>query len=183
MTGGRASTVLVSAVLAVAFGVVDGVLWSGENSTAFWLDNISSCYLLLAFLAGWAITARQAPVWTGPICGLMVTVSALAGFYGWQMHHLSLSTSGVQTGLLRYGAGGVVSGPVFGFLGALWARRRAWYAIATVGVAFLVEPLAWKVHDGFQLMPADVQSVEFTVGSLILILGAISIRCRTATVP
>lgn len=176
----RSSIVLLAASLAVAFGVVDGILWSGENQTSFWLGNISSTYLLLGFLAGWVVPARQAPVWTGLICGLVVTFLALAGFYGWQLHHLSLSSSGVHTGLLGYGAGGVLSGPVFGLLGSLWARRRSWYAIAVVGVAFLLEPLAWKLRYGFQLMPADVQRVEFTVGSMILIVGAISVHRRAA---
>lgn len=178
MTRNVSLTVLASCVLAGIFGMLEGLLWSGQSPVSFWLGNISSTYLLLAFLAGWAVAARRAPGWVGPVCGLLVTVVALAAFYGWELHNLSLSGAGVRSGFLRYGAGGIVSGPLFGLLGSLWARHRAWYAIGAVGAAFLLEPLAWRVRSGVQLMPADVRHLEFATGLALLALGLIAIARR-----
>jgi hypothetical protein len=164
---------------AACFGLVDGVLWSSASQNAYGLGNISATYLLLAFLAGWAVAARRAPLWACAASGLAVTCVALGAFYGWQVHHLTISSFGTYAGLRRYGTGGVVTGPVFGALGAAWSRRRAWWAVCTVGLAFMLEPVAWRAYEGFQLIPADVRHGELAVGT-VLIAGGVVAALRRA---
>jgi hypothetical protein len=136
---------------AFAFGIVAGLLagQSGDGRALVSqvrgeLGTMSAPWVLLAWWAG----SRAARVWSGAVLGLVATLVALVGFY-------------VVSGLVEPMGGptvlhdvaswmwanrvwfeaGVVSGPVFGALGAWWARRRAPGALVVAGALLAGEPL------------------------------------------
>jgi hypothetical protein len=82
---------------AAAFGLIDGTLWSRTSTTASGVGNLSSTCLPLAFLAGWAVAARRAPLWLAAAIGVAATVVALGAFYGGQLHHVSISSDGAHS--------------------------------------------------------------------------------------
>src|SRR5207247_10542018 len=93
------------------------------------------------FIAG--IRSRRAA--SGALLGLLATMSALLGFY-------VLTTFVVDTGFGHelwgnriYLASGVLSGPLFGALGAWWGRSRSIRASVIAGALLIGEPIVFAV--------------------------------------
>src|SRR2546429_2476031 len=87
------------------------------------LGNVSTPWLLVPFLAG----ARSRKAGPGALLGLAATMSALFGFYVLTSLLVDLGNHGIVQDLGReleanriYLASGLLSGPLFGALGAWW---------------------------------------------------------------
>lgn len=108
------------------------------------LGNLSMPWVLLAFVAG----TRFAKLRSGVLVGFAATMVALTGFYVYSSIVQDLGGHGF-VGDLRleltanrgYLEGGVVTGPLFGALGAWWQSRRRLSASVVAGVLLMAEPL------------------------------------------
>jgi hypothetical protein len=143
MTVGRKVGAVI--VAAATFGALAALVKGQGGGVRDALGNISAPWLLLAFLAGtvWP-RARVAA-----LCGLGATLIALAAFYAAESVILDLGPHSWIVDLQLTFRGGhayfveaVLSGPIFGALGGIWARRRSVLAAAAIILAFVGEPLA-----------------------------------------
>ena len=139
---------------AFAFGVLaawakgqntDGVAQVSQLRNAF--GNLSTPWLLVAFFAG----LQWSRLRDGAVVGLAATLCALAGFYLLSTLVENLGGHGFL-GDLRlelssnraYFEGGVITGPIFGALGAWQSQRRRRSTARTsllVGGLLIAEPL------------------------------------------
>jgi hypothetical protein len=142
------SRVLLIVLAATAFGVAMSVLKGNDVGIRDDIGNLSAPWLLLPFFAGAAMRGRGL---AGAAVGLAATYAALMAFYVANAFVLDLGPHSLLVDLrLTVGATGywfprgLVSGPVFGALGALW-RRRGYSTLAAVAVILLLdaEPLFW----------------------------------------
>jgi hypothetical protein len=154
-----AKRVLSGLLLVAAFGVAAGVFKGNETGVRGGIGNLSAPWLLVGLLP--ALGCRTVP--RGALVGLLSTLAGLAGFYaaltailaGHLGGHGYLPEFRVETGANRiYFVAGMVSGPLFGAVGA-WVGRRhpqsVWLLVgALVGSEILVVALA----QGHQLLPA-----------------------------
>ncbi len=110
---------------AFAFGVLAAVIKGpgGAHSAAeirSAVGNLSAPWLLVGFVAGTAVSRLR----SGALAGLAATMVALTGFYAVNalMHGSGLAFElSANRGYLQ---GGVITGIVFGALGAWWRQRR-----------------------------------------------------------
>jgi hypothetical protein len=142
--------VLVFAVLVgFAFGAGDQYLGSVVTlgSWAAAASLLSAPWLVLPFAFGCTQRGARRAV----LAGLLTTLAALAGYWAvlsspLEGAHLSLrgleGWLGSNTWIV---VGGLVTGPLFGFLGQRWRTRRAWLSAALVAGALCLEPLAERV--------------------------------------
>ena len=152
----RPSAARLAAVLlgAFAFGVLaawakgqntDGVAQVSQLRNA--LGNLSTPWLLVAFFAG----LQWSRLRDGAVVGLAATLCALAGFYLLSTLVENLGGHGFLgdlrlelSGNRAYFEGGVITGPIFGALGALlsqWRRRPTARTSLLVGGLLIAEPL------------------------------------------
>ena len=72
--------------------------------------------------------------------------------------------------------GGLVTGPLFGFLGQRWRTTRSWLSAALVAGVLCLEPLA-RFAVGRLDPPRDVWMIEVVIGAALaayfLIAGAV----------
>src|SRR5881275_146458 len=108
------------------------------------LGNVSTPWLLVPFLAG----ARSRKAGPGALLGLAATMSALFGFYVLTSLLVDLGNHGIVQDLGReleanriYLASGLLSGPLFGALGAWWRRSRSLGASVVAGTLLVGEPI------------------------------------------
>lgn len=77
---------------------------------------------------------------------------------------------------------GVVTGPLFGWLGYLWRTSRSWLSAVTVVVAFCGEPLVrWLVRQ--PIPAAGVAAVEVMLGLAVATYFAMKRRAWLAVRP
>ena len=146
---------LVAVLLgAFAFGVL--AAWAkGQNTGGVAhvsqvrsaLGNLSTPWLLVAFFAGMQWTRLR----DGAVVGLAATLFALAGFYLLSTLVENLGGHGFLgdlrlelSGNRAYFEGGVITGPIFGALGAWqsqWRRRPTARTSLLVGALLIAEPL------------------------------------------
>jgi hypothetical protein len=178
---------LAIALAAAAFGVAMSILKGNDIGIRDDVGNLSAPWLLLPFAAG---TAAGRRVLVGAVVGLLATVVALLAFYVANAFVLDLGPHSIVNDLrltvspsdywVRLG---LVSGPVFGALGALW-RRRGYPSVGLAVVLLLVaEPLFWEAADRthalprFAFQPSLAASVsEAGVGVLAFSLTALAVR-------
>jgi hypothetical protein len=108
------------------------------------VGNLSTPWLLVPFFAGTQCRRLR----RGALLGLAATLCALAGFYLLNTLVENLGGHGFLgdlrlelVGNRAYFEGGVVTGPIFGALGAWWCRSRAARASLLVGALLMAEPL------------------------------------------
>ena len=161
-----------------------------DDVSTFWIGNFSSPWAVLAFGAGWAQRGRLWAV----VTAVVAEIACVAGFYSRLLFldpaHLGLSPAtaplesfsvGLSGWLVFVGPWmllGVGAGVVYGLLGASWARSRTLLAAVTLGLPFLVEPLAWPIYVGFVKGPAIIWIAEVGVGATII---ALAFRSRRST--
>jgi Family of unknown function (DUF6518) len=173
------------------------------------VGNLSTPWLLVAFVAG----STASGLWRGAVFGLAATMAALLGFYLLTSMFINVGGLDFPRNIPRelfvnrvYLEGGLLTGSLFGALGAWWSHRRSIAASVLVGAAMMCEPLLLavigrfssgvlqsgslplfvRIVPGFGIsgdLPAiqlGVYATEFVVGLAILILGIR--RARTARV-
>lgn len=158
---------LVAALLVgPVFGAGDQYLGS-QVTLGSWTaaaSLLSAPWLVLAFALG----CTQLRVWRAVGVGLLVTMSALAGYFVMlasplEGARLSLPALSAWLSSSRWVVvGGLVTGPVFGFLGQRWRTRRAWLSAALVAGALCLEPLSERVTNG--PWSGIVSLLEFAAG-------------------
>ena len=149
----RSFAVRLGAVLlaAFAFGVL--AAWAkGQNTGGVAqvsqvrsaLGNLSTPWLLVAFFAG----MQSSRLRDGAVVGLAATLCALAGFYLLSTLVENLGGHGFLgdlrlelSGNRAYFEGGVITGPIFGALGAWWRRRPTARTSLLAGGLLIAEPL------------------------------------------
>ncbi len=136
------------------FGLADSYLPAPRAIGVFWIGNISSFWVVLPFLAGWA---QRSWGWAA-ITGALAAQAAIVGFYLEPDLHLAVGF--VIPWLLIAGS----VGPAYGLLGALWGRSRALIAGIAIGLPFVVEPLLWWGRYGHLPRPFPVWIVEAMLG-------------------
>jgi hypothetical protein len=131
------------AVAALAFGATIAAIKGQDVGFRDALGNMSAPWVLVPFIAG----ARVRSLWRGALLGLAVTLLALLGFYLAEAAILDLGPHPWWVDLQLtvkwniYDSWGIVSGLLYGALGALWSARRSPLAGAAVGLAFIAEPM------------------------------------------
>jgi hypothetical protein len=59
-------------------------------------------------------------------------------------------------------------GAVYGLLGRWWGQSRSLVADAAIALPFFLEPVAWRIYDGFLKGPLVVWLIEIAVGAALL---------------
>jgi hypothetical protein len=128
----------------LAFGVLVAAVKGQQSGVRDALGNTSAPWVVVPFLAG----ARYRRLWQGALGGLAATLAAFLGFYLAEAAILDLGAHPWYADLqLTLGSGrvyetwGLLSGSIYGALGALWASRALLVAPIAVGLAFICEPL------------------------------------------
>jgi len=114
------------------------------------LGNISAPWLALSFVAG----AGYARIRLGALVGLVAALIALAVFYMGESFVLDLGRHSwivdlqlsVRAGRV-YFVQALLSGPIFGALGALWAKTRARVFAVAVALLFVFEPVVVWLYE------------------------------------
>jgi len=176
---------LVVTLIGLAFGAADQYLGSRSIVLGPWASTaaqMSAPWLLLAFSVG--ITQQRAR--RAAVLGLVVTASALFGYFAmtyspveiriWTFHRFTSGMVAVTTTGYNpaYIAAGLVTGPVFGWLGHRWRVRRSLISAALVAGALCLEPLARWVT-GQLWPPAPVWTVEVALGAVVAAVFAYAI--------
>jgi Family of unknown function (DUF6518) len=140
-------TVLVGAA---CFGLLMAAIKGQGADARDAFGNLSAPWLLLSFVAG----ACAARIRVAALVGLAAALTALAAFYIGESVILDLGRHSWITDLnLTMRAGriyfvqAVVSGPLLGGLGGVWAKRRSALVAAAVALLFAFEPLTVWLYE------------------------------------
>jgi hypothetical protein len=156
-----AKRVVFGLVVATAFGVAAGVFKGNETGLRAGIGNLSAPWLLVAVVP--ALRCRTLP--RGALMGLSSTLLALAGFYAVLTVILAgqlggrgfLAESLVEVRANRvYLLAGVVTGPLFGAVGAWIGRHHPRSVRLLVGFVLAGEALAVALLHGHQVLPAPL---------------------------
>ena len=116
------------------------------------LGNLSTPWLLVAFVAG---TTASRLRW-GALYGAAATAAALSGFYLLSTLVQDLGDHGFagDFGLMLsanrgYLEAGIITGPLFGSLGAWWHQSRMLHASIVAGALLMAEPLVLILLSAF----------------------------------
>ena len=146
------------------FGILDASVYELDSGWAFWLANLVSLWLLMPFVFG---TGFRKPL-VSALLGLATTQVALLAFYLW-LANFQISGMPFQWLFMsNYVAAGLVTGPLFGWMGGLWATRRWSAAGLILAAAFLIEPFAWRIYLG-RWQPVFLLSVAEVVAGVIMV--------------
>jgi hypothetical protein len=187
--GDRAGRMVPSVFVVFAgaiFGGVDQYLGTTHVlvHTGDWaatVSNMSAPWLIVPFVAGLTQQTRRRAV----TFGFVVTFAALAGYWAMTLSPMEGVPLNQVIGLVApllsaqrlWIAGGIFSGPLFGFLG-YWSRiSSTWIGPAIVAGALCLEPAAWasvgKLSGSCAAWTAEVEvgvaaavAVTVTKGSL-----------------
>jgi hypothetical protein len=132
------------------------------------LGNLSTPWLLVACFAGAQCSRPRA----GALLGLLASVAALIAFYVVTTPLIDLGGSSFLENLRLelsanrgYFEGGLITGPIFGALGAWWRTTRSYRASILVGALLIGEPLVLAamgvVHRGVAPEPGGSVPVLF----------------------
>jgi hypothetical protein len=189
----RAWVLLVLSALAGSLlGLFMASLPAPSDTGTFWVGNFSAPWAALAFAAGWAQRSR---IWAA-IGAAAAEVAIVVGFYGLGLVDSLADPRKVlgpapYPGLLpfietavanwlRFAGPWVVlaigAGVIYGLVGRWWGQSRSILAGGAIALPFIVEPVAWRVYDGFLKGPFVVWFVELAVG--ITLLGWVLVARR-----
>lgn len=183
------ATLLRRCLLLVAFTVGAGLFGraislipSPHEVTMFWVSNLSSPWLVLAFLAG---RSQQSRLWAAGT-GALADVASIVGFYG-QFLFIDANPEGPLSRAtpvvfrLEYNLSGwlhfvapwvlaaIVTGAAYGILGHWWGQRRSIVAGALVALPFIAEPWLWRIYLGFYKDPLILWVAEVAIGVALLV--------------
>jgi hypothetical protein len=186
---------VLSALAGALFGVFMESLPGTSDTGTFWVGNFAAPWAVFAFGAGWAQRSR---LWAA-IGGMATEVAIVAGFYAYVLVGPFVNPSMrlypapdpglpfIETVLSQWLWGpiaawlvpAIVAGVVYGLLGRWWGRSRSIVAGVAIALPFFVEPVWWRVYDGFLKGPLVVWFVEIAVG--IALLGWVLVARRPLT--
>jgi hypothetical protein len=186
---------VLSALAGALLGLFMSSLPAPSDVGTFWVGNFSAPWAILAFGAGWAQRSR---LWAA-IGGVAAEVAIVVGFYGQFLvgdfaDPRKILGPAPYPGLLPFIetalsqwlwfiAPWVVlaigAGAIYGLLGRWWGQSRSIVAGVAIALPFFVEPVAWRVYDGFVRGPLVVWFVEIAVG--ITLLGWVFVARRQLT--
>jgi len=166
--------VLAAVVIGFAFGGADQYLGS-LVSLGPWASTasvVSAPWLVLPFLFGATQTHRRKAM----LLGLTAVASALAGYFALTISPLeSVPLSHFPSDLIHLAraqlpniGGGLVTAPLFGFLGQRWRTERSWLSAAAVAAAVCLEPLA-RLVVGRLWSPDGVWLIEIVLGGTLAV--------------
>lgn len=175
----RVSVFFVGIVVGFALGAADQYLGS-RVTLGLWAATVSGAsapWLVVPFAFGCSqVHPRRAM-----LLGLVVTMAALAGYFTlmWSpLEGVALSQSLPELPtLLRSQSvnilGGLVAGPLFGFLGQRWRANRSWASAALLAGSLCLEPLArWLA--GQLPPPAFVWKIEVVSGAALALFFVVA---------
>jgi len=178
-------------VVGLLFGAGDQYLGS-LDTRGLWTVSVSllsAPWLVFPFLFGCSQlrASRAAQV------GLVATVAALSGYFlmimgpfeGGQWNFGLREVHGLFASNMQNIFGGLLTGPLYGFLGQRWRTRRAWMSAALVAGALCLEPLAQRLAGKSYPSESVVWTVEVAVGiamAAYFYLSGSAYRKRSATV-
>jgi Family of unknown function (DUF6518) len=142
-----AALVVAGAVFGISISVIKGN-HAGVRDT---IGNVSAPWLLLPFVS--SAVAGRTKLAVGAAVGLTVSITAILGFYVSNAAVLDLGPHpwlvdlrlAVEGGRM-YVALALLSGPMFGALGASWQRRRPLALGIAVASLLVFEPVAWLLY-------------------------------------
>jgi hypothetical protein len=175
---------VLSALAGALLGLFMSSLPAPSDVGTFWVGNFSAPWAVLAFGAGWAQRSRLWAV----LGGVAAEVACVAGFYAQSLvvefaDPRRLLGGDPYPGLLPFTETAVArwlsfagpwmilaigAGVVYGLLGRWWGQSRSIVAGVAIALPFMVEPVAWRVYDGFFRGPFVVWLVEIAVGTTLL---------------
>lgn len=208
--GRGAVTVIAALTAAFAFGAADQYLGALSSPALTAVSGMSATWLLVPFLAGaWQVSRLRAALtglaatWLAVLAYVLMTVSPMegthlgsrpAGFFGsWTQltPHLFLTTLASQG---PWFAGGLIAGPLYGWLGYRWRAHRAKSAALLAALPVALEPAArWLCsHAGLGQVgglsfdwpsPGTAVTAELVEVALGLILTAYVVTAKIARTP
>jgi hypothetical protein len=171
-------------VLAAGFGATDQYLGSRGFVLGPWATQaslLSAPWLLVAFAAGWSQPRTRPAI----VLGLAATFAALAGYWAMTLSPVegaAVTARGVRGLLMSQSAliaGGLVTGPLFGWLGHRWRVHRDSRSALAAALAVCCEPLA-HAADGASVGFGGVWAAEVAAGLALVAYVAVA-SGRTAT--
>ncbi len=184
--------------LALAFGVAMGAVKGNDAGLRAGIGNLSAPWLLVAFLPG----LHSGTLLRGCLMGLANTLAALAGFYATLAVALAGHLGGggyiaelaVEVAANRvYFVAGVMSGPLFGALGAWLGTRHANWTWRVVGFIVAGEIFVVALVQGHPLAPAPLYFawgvsdwrpyIAESVLGVVIVIAALFHRRLRALVP
>jgi hypothetical protein len=181
----------LAAVIGLAFGAGDQYLgtlsWLGPWTST--VAQVSAPWLILPFLVGMTESRPRRAM----ALGLTATVAGLLGYFAmtyspmeihpWSLQRFVSGVAAVASSGYNpaYILGGIVTAPLFGWLGQRWRTRRDLAAAALVVAALCLEPLARVVTGQIPYQARIVWPIEIAVGVLIGGMFMMLPRRRPAT--
>jgi hypothetical protein len=164
---------LVAAIVGLVFGAVDQYLGTIRFGPWAWtVSGMSAPWLVLPFVVGMTQDRSRRAM----AVGLVVTLAALVGYFA--MTYSPMEGTPIDEFLPGFWTiastgynplwilGGIVTGPLFGFLGHRWRVERWWVSAALVAGALCLEPLARGVTGRLSPQPF-VWGVEVALGAVV----------------
>jgi uncharacterized membrane protein (UPF0136 family) len=164
---------VVAAIVGLLFGAVDQYLGTIRFGPWAWtVSGMSAPWLVLPLAVGMTQDRDR----RAAALGLVVTLSALVGYFAMTYSPMeSVPIDQFLPGFVRIATtgynplwilGGIVTGPLFGFLGHRWRVARSWVSAALVAGALCLEPLARAVTGRLSPQPF-VWGVEVALGAIV----------------
>jgi hypothetical protein len=174
-------TYAVAIVAGLLFGAADQFLGTLHFGPWGWtVSGMSAPWLILPFLAGMTQERRRRAM----ALGLAMTMAALAGYFAMSNSPMegapldrfwSRVVTMVTTGYNPlWIMAGIVTGPLYGFLGHRWRVARSWISAVLVACALCLEPLARKSAGTLWGSPL-VWGAEAAIGTVVALSFAFMI--------
>ena len=164
--------VIFAFVVGLVFGAADQYLGSLRPMLVLgtWtipVSQMSALWLIVPFLVG----SRERSPRRAMVAGLVATAAGLVGYAlmtaspveNVPMHRAPAAVGAWAAANLAVIVGGLVTGPLFGYLGHRWRVARSWAGVALLAGCLLFEPLA-RVFAGHLLAPTWIWVVESALG-------------------
>jgi hypothetical protein len=168
---------LVAIVVGFVFGGADQYLGSivSLGPWAVSVSGMSAPWLVLPFVFG----CTQERASRAALVGAVATGSALTGYFVMTLSPIEgVSLSGIN--FIDFArsqeaniVGGVVTGPLFGWLGWRWRSERSWLSAVLVAGALCLEPIA-RLAVGRLGSPSLVWIAEVAIGISLAAYFAVS---------
>jgi hypothetical protein len=176
---------VIAVVAGLVFGAADQYLGTIRFGPWAWaVSGMSAPWLVLPFAVGMTQERRRRAM----ALGLVATLAALVGYFAMTYSPIEGVPIGRFLGgfvtIARTGynplwiIGGMVAGPLFGFLGHRWRVARAWVSAVLVASVLCLEPLARGLVGRLSPQPI-VWGGEVAVGLVLAVSFAfVAVRSR-----